>query len=338
MTAASPNAAPPRICVVGCGYWGRNLVRNFHALGTLGAVVDATPAGRKLAAELAPGVDVLENFDAALARDDLAGFALATPAITHAPLGLRVLDARKDLFVEKPMALDLAGARALVGRAAETNRILQVGHLLEYHPAVTMLKTWIAAGKLGAVRRLSAHRLNFGQVRTEEDALWSLAPHDIAVLLRLQGTAPETVSCQGTFALRTPRADTAVTVLHFAEGVDAHILSSWLHPTKEQKITVVGDQGMAVFDDTSADRKLTFFEQSVAWQDGRPDLRKAAPDVATLPADEPLRLECAAFVTAIASREPPLADGLSGLRVLAVLDACRRSMETGGKPVPVVAT
>ena len=129
-------AVVPRVAVVGCGYWGRNLVRNFHALGALAVVVDATPAGRKLAAELAPGVDVVSDLEAVLARPDVDGMALATPAATHAPLGVRVLDAGKDLFVEKPMAMDVAGGRLLVARAAATHRMLQVGHLLEYHPAV----------------------------------------------------------------------------------------------------------------------------------------------------------------------------------------------------------
>lgn len=335
MSAVSPNPrSTPRIAVAGCGYWGRNLVRNFHALGSLAAVVDATPAGRELAAQLAPGAEVLPGIEPLLARPDIDAIALATPAVTHAPLGLRVLDAGKDLFVEKPMALDLESGRALLARATERKRILQVGHLLEYHPAVTALKTWLANGRLGAVRRLHAHRLNFGKVRTEEDALWSLAPHDVSVILRLQGGMPTRVSCHGTHALGTTRADFAVTLLHFEGGVDAHILSSWLHPTKEQKIVVVGERGMAVFDDTVATQKLTFHALQ-AGSPAKPDLQRGATDSATLPADEPLRLECAAFLEAVASRRTPLADGESGLRVLAVLDACRRSMDAGGQSMPV---
>ncbi len=328
-------AVVPRVAVVGCGYWGRNLVRNFHALGALAVVVDATPAGRKLAAELAPGVDVVAELEAVLARPDVDGMALATPAATHAALGIRVLDAGKDLFVEKPMAMDVASGRVLVARAAATSRMLQVGHLLEYHPAITVLKEWLAAGRLGTVRRMHAHRLNFGKVRTEEDALWSLAPHDIAILLRLAGAMPGVVTCKGTRALGTARADFAVTTLGFGGGVDAHILSSWLHPTKEQKIVVIGDRGMAVFDDTSATHKLTLHDQHVSGPEEQPELSRRPPQIAPLPHDEPLRLECAAFLETIATRRPPLADGASGLRVLAVLAACRRSMEADGQPTPV---
>jgi predicted dehydrogenase len=325
----------PRIAVAGCGYWGRNLVRNFHALGALAAVADATPAGRELAAQLAPGAEVLSEIESLFARSDIDAIALATPAVTHAPLGLRVLDAGKDLFVEKPMALDLASGRSLLARATERKRILQVGHLLEYHPAVTALKSWLADGRLGAVRRLHAHRLNFGKVRSEEDALWSLAPHDVSVILRLKGAMPVSVSCHGSHTLGTTRADFAVTLLHFADGADAHILSSWLHPTKEQKIVVVGERGMAVFDDTVATQKLTFHEVRVGDTSAQPDIQRGATDSPTLSTEEPLRLECAAFLDAIATRRAPLADGESGLRVLAVLDACRRSMNAGGQSTPV---
>lgn len=321
--------------MVGCGYWGRNLVRNFHALGSLTAVVDATVDGRALAAQLAPNAEVLADIEALLARNDIDAIALATPAFTHAPLGIRVLDAGKDLFVEKPMALDLTSGRALLARAVAGNRILQVGHLLEYHPAVTTLKAWVANGRLGSLRRLHAHRMNFGKVRTEEDALWSLAPHDLSVILRLHGAIPLRVSCHGTRALGSPQADFTVTILNFAGGVDAHVLSSWLHPVKEQKIVVVGDRGMAVFDDTSSDQKLTFQDLRVTGLPVSPELHRGAIETGPLSKEEPLRLECAAFVEAITTRRTPLADGESGLRVLAVLDACRRSMDAGGETMTV---
>ena len=322
----------PRVAVVGCGYWGRNLVRNFHALGALGAVVDATPAGRKLAAELAPGVDIVTELDAVLARNDVHAIVVATPAVTHASLGLQALAAGKDVLMEKPMALTVADGRALVARAAAADRILQVGHLLEYHPAIVALRGWMASGRVGKILRLHSHRMGFGLVRTEEDVLWSLAPHDIALILRFVGTLPETVVCHGSRALGTPRADTAVTMLHFAGGLDAHLLSSWLHPIKEQRLVIVGERGMAVFDDAAAENKLAFYDHYVRLDDTQPRLNKGETRFAPLPVAEPLRLECAAFLHAVATREPPFTDGESGLRVLAVLDACRRSMENGGEP------
>lgn len=325
----------PHVAVIGCGYWGRNVVRNFQALGALAAVVDPTESGRAAAAELAPGADIFEDFSAVLDRRDIAAVVLATPAVTHAPLGLRALDAGKDVLVEKPMALTIADCRALVDRAAATQRILHVGHLLEYHPAFLTLREWVAAGRLGKILRLHSHRLGFGLVRMEEDALWSLAPHDLALILRLTGRLPEAVTCHGTHALQQARADFAVSMLHFGDGVDAHLLSSWLHPMKEQKLVVVGDQGMAVFDDANPDYKLAYFDQKVGWKDGQPVLQKGPVQYQPLAPAEPLRLECSAFLRAVATREPSLTDGLSGLRVVAVLDACRRSMQNGGRRTPV---
>ncbi len=338
MNGAAPTGhRPPRLAVVGCGYWGKNLVRNFHALGALAAVADGTEAGRATAAQLAPGIEVVDDLAPLLGRPELDAVVIATPAATHAPLGLRVLAAGKDLLVEKPMALTLAEGRALVAAAAAGGRILQVGHLLEYHPAFLTLRDWLATGRLGRLLRVHSHRLGFGQVRTEEDALWSLAPHDLSLVLRLTGKLPEAVSCHGSNSLGTPRADTAVTILHFAGGPDAHLLSSWLHPVKEQKLVVTGDRGMAVFDDAVPEHKLAFFDQHVAWTDGRPHLHRGAAQPAELAPAEPLRLQCAAFLEAVASRRPPLADGVSGLRVIAVLEACRRSLELGGQHVAVEA-
>lgn len=322
----------PRVAVVGCGYWGRNLVRNFHALGALAAVVDATPAGRKLAAELAPGTDVVDSLDPILTRKDVAAIALATPAITHFDLGRRALAAGKDLFVEKPMALTLDDSRLLVELAARQGHMLQVGHVLEYHPAVAILQRWIGSGRLGRLRRLHSHRLNFGRVRTEEDALWNVAPHDFALMLRITGHQPSEVSCFASYSLGTPRADFAIAMLRFPNAVDAHVFAGWLHPTKEQRLVVVGDRGVAVFDDAAPlERKLTFFDQHVTLTDGPPELFKGDAYPEPLPADEPLRLECAAFLASIVSRQPPLTDGRSGMRVVAVLEACRRSMEHGGR-------
>lgn len=327
--------AAPRVAVVGCGYWGRNLVRNFQALGALAAIVEPSPEGQTAAAQLAPLAPRLTSLTEALARPDIDAFALATPAATHAQLGLQVLAAGKDLLVEKPMALSVADARRLLAAAEQHRRILQVGHLLEYHPSFLKLRDWVEQGRLGRLLRLHSHRLGFGLVRTEEDALWSLAPHDLSLILRLVGCLPEAVSCQASHALGTPRTDFVVSLLHFSEGLDAHLLSSWLHPVKEQKLVVVGDRGMAVFDDANPDYKLAWFEQSVAWQGAQPTLHKGPVQYEPLTPAEPLRLQCAAFLHAVATRTPSRTDGLSGLRVVAVLEACRASMAAGGTRVAV---
>lgn len=333
--SASPDMADrstPRVAVVGCGYWGRNLVRNFHALGALRAIADAAAPGRELAAQLVPGVDITADIAAVIARPDIDAIALATPAATHFELGEKVLTAGKDLFVEKPMALTLDDARRLVDLAARKQRVIQVGHVLEYHPAVTVLKNWIATGRLGRLCLLHSRRLNLGRVRTEEDALWNVAPHDFALMLRITGRLPGEVSCFASYSLGTPRADFAIAMLRFAGGVDAHVFAGWLHPTKEQRLVVVGERGVAVFDDAQPlERKLMFFEQRVENLSAVPEIVKGPSHAETLPADEPLRLECAAFLASVIARTPPLTDGVSGLRVMAVLEACRRSMEHGGQ-------
>ncbi len=322
----------PRIAVIGCGYWGRNLVRNFHALGVLQAVADFGTAGRELAAQLAPGIDVIGDISALIARKDIDAVAIATPAVTHYEICMQALAAGKDVFVEKPLALNLDDARRLVDVAARLQRILQVGHVLEYHPAVTVLRGWIETGKLGRLCLLHSRRLNLGRVRTEEDALWNVAPHDFALMLRIVGRLPGEVSCFSSYSLGTPRADFAIAMLRFAGGVDAHVFAGWLHPTKEQRLVVVGERGVAVFDDAApVDQKLTFYDQRVDFSSGQPEICKGPAHVEALPADEPLRLECSAFVDSITTRRAPLTDGPSGVRVVAVLEACRRSMEHGGQ-------
>lgn len=328
MTATSQ----PRIAVIGCGYWGCNLVRNFHELGVLCAVADPAPAGREQAAKIAPGVEVTGDVGMLIGRTDIDAVAVATPAITHFDTCLRALAAGKDVFVEKPLALALDDARRANDVAASLGRILQVGHVLEYHPAVTVLRRWIDTGKLGRLCLMHSRRLNLGRVRTEEDALWNVAPHDFALMLRIMGRLPGEVSCFASYSLGTPRADFAIAMLRFAGGVDAHVFAGWLHPTKEQKLVVVGDRGVAVFDDAAPlDKKLALYDQHVDFSSGVPEIAKGPVHFEPLPADEPLRLECEAFVHAIVTRRAPLTDGPSGVRVVALLEACRRSMEHGGQ-------
>jgi len=323
-----------RIAVIGCGYWGRNLVRNFHALGALAAVADATEVGQAKARELAPGVSVFSDVEALFTHADIDGVVLATPAVTHALLGIAALAAGKHLFIEKPMALSLLEGRRLADAAKQAGRIIQVGHLLEYHPAFDLLREQ-AATRLGRLTRLQSHRTNFGKVRTEEDALWSLAPHDIAMILRLAGRLPDTVSCTGTFALRQKRADAAVAVLRFSGGLDAHVLCSWIHPVKEQRLIVIGERGAAVFDDTLATNKLVWHDQRVEWTAGVPALIRHDPEPASICSEEPLKRECAAFLSAIETGCAPITDAISGLRVMAVLEACGHSMEESGAWCPV---
>ena len=324
----------PRVALVGCGYWGKNLVRNFHALGSLEMVCDPTEGGRSMARELVPGVAVSDDLGAVLEANEVDAVALATPAETHFDLGCRILRSGKDLFVEKPMALTSQEGEVMRAVAEENGRILMVGHLLEYHPAVLKLRDLIESGELGKVNYVYSNRLNFGKVRTEENALWSFAPHDVAVILRLFGASPVQVTACGGSYLTPNLADVTVSQMRFPDERRGHVFVSWLHPFKEQRLVVVGDRQMAVFDDVfPCERKLLLYPNRVDFDGTVPVLNKEDARPVDFPKDEPLRLECAHFIERVADRERPLTDASSGIEVLRVLQACQDSLEKHGLPV-----
>ena len=320
----------PKVAVIGCGYWGKNLVRNFYHLGALAMVVDATETGRKKAKEIAPDVPVYDSLSAAL-ESDVTGVVIATPAETHYDLAKQVLDAGKDVFVEKPMTLRYEEGLDLVKRARAGKRILFVGHVLEYHPAIIKLLQLVRGGELGKVRYIYSNRLSLGKIRREENILWSFAPHDIAVILRLVGEMPFQVTATGGSYIQPNIADVTVTNLLFDNGIRAHIFVSWLHPFKEQRLVVIGSRKMASFDDVS--KSLVLYDQRVEWKEGQPIPIKNAGEPVAFSSEEPLRKECEAFLEAMATRKPPITDGLSGLRVLRVLQAAERSLVMNGEPV-----
>ena len=323
-------ASNRNIAVVGCGYWGKNLVRNLAGLGVLAMVCDPEPAHRQRAVQIAGQVETVADV-AEVLEGPVAGVVLATPAETHYDLARRALQAGKDVFVEKPLALTHAEGIRLVKLAAERERILMVGHVLEYHPAVTRLIELVRSGELGEVRYLYSNRLSLGKVRREENILWSFAPHDIAVILRLTRRMPTQVAATGSAFLQPGVADVTVTNLLFEGGMRAHVFVSWLHPFKEQRLVVVGSRKMASFDDVA--RTLVVYDQRVEITKGEPiPIRGPGEDV-PFAADEPLLIECRAFVEAIASRRPPLSDGHSGVRVLEVLQGAQHSLANGGVPV-----
>jgi predicted dehydrogenase len=318
------------VAVIGCGAWGRNLVRNFHQLGALALVCDTTEAGRALATETAPGVPVIADVDDVL-RSAIPAVIVATPAETHHQLGQRALEAGKDVFVEKPLALTYDAGAQLVRLAQRHSRILMVGHVLEYHPAVARLLQLVRDGALGRLHYIYSNRLSLGKVRREENILWSFAPHDVAVILRLLGSLPfQVIACGGSY-VQPNIADVTVTQLLFDNGVRAHIHVSWLHPFKEQRLVVIGSLKMASFDDVG--KQLILYEQRVELREGQPVPVKGQGELIPFGADEPLRLECRAFLDAVTTRRPPLTDGQSGLRVLKVLQAAQRSLVMNGEPV-----
>ena len=322
------------VVVAGCGYWGKNLVRNFHELGALYGVCDPDSSAVGRMREGCPGVAAFSELAQVLACDDVQSVCLAVPAEQHYAMAKQVLLADKDAFVEKPLALTADEGRELADLAQERGRILMVGHLLEYHPAVAKLKALVDEGRLGKIQYVYSNRLNLGKIRREENILWSFAPHDIAVIVRLLNEVPTGVAAHGGKYLDEKVVDTTVTYLYFASGVRAHIFVSWLHPFKEQKLVVVGEKGMAVFEDTIED-KLKVYPHRIDWIDRMPVPVKADPEVVPLPPDEPLRLECAHFLECVASRTTPQTDGLNGVRVLSVLQAGQRSLDANGALEPV---
>lgn len=322
-----------KVAVIGAGYWGKNLVRNFDQLGALAAILDSDPERRRAMAQQYPQAKVVAELEEVLADESIGGVAISTPAETHATLVGRCLTRGKHVFVEKPLCLDVAEGRELLRRAGELGMTLMVGHLLQYHPAVIRLKAMVEDGQLGRLQYIYSNRLNLGKFRNEENILWSFAPHDVSVILALTGEMPESVTSFGGNYLQSRVQDVTVSTLAFPSGVKAHIFVNWLHPFKEQKLVVVGTEGMAVFDDVAPQDKLLFYPHRIQWKHHLPVPEKVDAQVIPLEKAEPLKNECQHFLEAASLGLRPRTDGREGLAVLSVLDACQQSLEMGGGAV-----
>jgi UDP-2-acetamido-3-amino-2,3-dideoxy-glucuronate N-acetyltransferase len=324
------------VAVIGSGYWGKNLVRNFHALGVLRAVCDRRVSCFDAFDQQYPDVACCSAMSDIMNDPGINAVAIATPAETHHRLVEEALLAGKHVFVEKPLALSDTEAAKLADLADSKRLTLMVGHLLQYHPVFLKLKELVGAGELGRINYIYSNRLNLGKIRREENILWSFAPHDISMILALAGEEPETVMCMGGNYLHRAIADVTVTHLNFSSGLKAHVFVSWLHPFKEQKLVLVGEGKMAVFDDTKPwDEKLLLYPHMIHWENNQPIPTKAEPEKVNIPQAEPLREECAHFLACVASGRAPRTDGREGLRVLRVLNASQRSMDAGGNLVPL---
>jgi UDP-2-acetamido-3-amino-2,3-dideoxy-glucuronate N-acetyltransferase len=325
-----PRPSSPKVCVVGAGYWGKNLLRNFDALGALGGFCEVREETRAEFSGRHPGARVFSEIGYALESREFDAVAIATPATTHGALVDRALDAGKHVFVEKPLCLDPTEAMGLNAKAERLGLTLMIGHLLLYHPAFRALHGAVREGRLGRLFYMYSNRLSLGKIRREENALWSFAPHDVSMLLQLAGALPETVATSGGHFLSPEVADSTVAYMTFPGNVHGHIFVSWLHPFKDHKLVVVGENGMMVFDDTLAgERKLAFYRHEVDNRGDIPTAAKAEPEPIPYAADEPLKLECQAFLDAVAGRAAPPSDGAEGVRVLRVLDACQRALSSG---------
>jgi UDP-2-acetamido-3-amino-2,3-dideoxy-glucuronate N-acetyltransferase len=316
------------VAVVGVGYWGKNLVRNFYELGALGALCDADKSVEQTYKRTYEGVKFYAEYTDVLSDSSISAVALATPAVSHFEMAKAALEAGKDVFVEKPLAIHVKDGEGLVKLAEKKQRVLMVGHILRYHPAILKLQQLIQDGSLGKINYLYSNRLNIGKIRTEENILWSFAPHDISVMLSLLNEMPAKVTCQGGAYLNRDITDVTLSHFEFPSGVQAHIFVSWLHPIKEQRLIVVGSEKMAVFDDT-AENKLVLYPHRVEWKNRIPTAVKATGEVVPLENQEPLRAECLHFLQCTESRTAPVSNGAEGLRVLRVLDACQRALRNG---------
>ncbi len=336
-TTTGPKATR-RLGLAGLGFWGRNIFRNLSGMGLLRTACDFDPGvitAYSSKAAVIPddggttpaAVNFTTSFDEMLGDPAIEALVIATPAVTHYELVKKTLAAGKDVFVEKPLALTVAEGAELVALAEGLQRVLMVGHILQYHPAVLRLKELVQSGEIGKIQYIYSNRLNIGRFRTEENILWSFAPHDISVILMLVGEEPVHVSASGGDYLNKQVYDTTMTTLEFRDGMKGHVFVSWLHPFKEQKLVIVGSKAMVVFDDVSAE-KLFLYPHTIEWQNGRlPVAMKAEYRTVPYETGEPLRRELEHFMDCIDRRLTPRTDGREGLRVLSVLQRAQRSIE-----------
>lgn len=318
----------PRVAVVGCGFWGRNLVRNFNELGALAAICDADRETAEAAA-LQCGAPV-SSWGAVLGSPAIDGVVIAAPASKHHRMVLSALRAGKHVFVEKPLALRMSEARSDAARARAAGKVLMVGHLLQYHPAFLALKKLVADGVLGRLRYIYSNRLSLGRIRQEENVLWSFAPHDVSMVLALAGDRPTQVYATGAGHVQEGIADMATVHLAFPDDMAAHVCVSWLHPFKEQKLVAVGERAMAVFDDCRPwSGKLEMCDYRIDRPNGVPRAIKGEGIPIPLDPAEPLREECEHFLASMTTGSAPRTDSAEGVRVLQVLDAAEKAMRSG---------
>lgn len=315
------------IAHIGYGYWGKNLARNFSELGVLKAIIDADPKASSAAAA-ALGTKAI-SFEDMLAAPDIDAVSIASPAEMHFGQAMAALEAGKHVYVEKPLALNVAEAERLHALALRSGLTLMVGHLLQYHPVYVKLRAMVEAGELGPLLYVYSNRLSLGKFRREENVLWSFAPHDISMVLGLFGGEPYHVTAQGNVSYTPGIADMVTMQMHFPGGGSGHVQVSWMHPFKEQRLVVIGEKAMAVFEDSQPDwgQKLKLYRHRIDRGGPVPVPEKAEAEAIIVPRSEPLRNECTHFIACIDERRTPITDGVEGLAVLRCLQKAELALQ-----------
>lgn len=331
-----------RIGLIGYGYWGPNLARNFHQLpeAWLVACADADPARLSEAARLYPLHQTATDYRALLDNPTLDALVIATPARLHFEVARAALNAGKHVLVEKPLAMSNADARELIETARRRERVLMVGHTFEFNPAVWKIKELVTSGALGELFYVYSNRVNLGRVQRDVNALWSIAPHDISILLYLLDTMPVSVSARGGTYVSAGVQDVIFALLTFPDNLLAHVHASWLDPSKTRQMTLVGSDKMIVYDDVDPEAKIKIYDKGVYKRGdafGEFQLRVRSGDlyIPRIDLTEPLKFECAHFVECIREGKPPRTDGENGLRVVRVLEAAQQSLERYGAVVEI---
>ncbi len=331
-----------KVGVVGLGAWGWNVARCMYELPgcDLVATSDLSASRREMAEKSWPGVRGFQTMEEMLERSAIDAVVISSPAVTHYPLVHKALLADYDVFVEKPFTLNVPHAEELMHLAAVRDRILMVGHLLEYHPVVCRLKELIASGELGEIYYIYTQRVNLGRIRGDENALWSFAPHDISQILYMLGADPADVSARGQSYIQEGIEDVVFLSLFFPNRLMAHIHLSWLDPHKVRSTTVVGSKKMAVFDDVSTSEKLRIYDSCATPSTARSygeaiQVRFGDIHIPRVSTTEPLKIELGHFLDCVRNRTTPRSDARDGLRVVRILEAAQQSLERDGVPISI---
>lgn len=322
-----------KLALIGGGYWGQNLVREFYNLHILDTICEINEELIKTYNEKYPNVRTTKKWSDVLANGELTAVCISLPANMHYKFTKEALIANKDVYVEKPITLDMEEAEELVKIAQDKNRILMVGHLLHYHPCIQKIKEMVKNNEIGKIKNIISSRLNLGKFRTSENVLWSFAPHDISVILSLcNNELPDYVSCHGKAIITPGIHDITNTIMYFnKQDIYVNINVNWLNPYKEQKLTIIGEKGMLLFDDIVTDGKLKIFRNYINWSKtvpAIPDPIKTEGEIINVDLSKtPLFLECQHFMECCLARKIPLTDGSEGLRVLRILQASQRNLD-----------